>query len=147
MATTMSFTAQILRGLGASERLLGISSILHMVSAVGTSYAASSGLAAYCLLVPVCGSIPVILTLQLIPGMASGFLFSVLTAKAMEEVPGEKKSTAMGFYQAVYAIGMTVFPVITGNVSGSAGLPAAYGLLGAAALCCVLAAAIRPRVQ
>lgn len=164
MATTMSFTAQILRGLGASERLLGISSILYMVSAVGTSYAASSGLsekkssrfwitgifaglAAYCLLVPACGSIPVILTLQLIPGMASGFLFSILTAKAMEEVPGEKKSTAMGFYQAVYAIGMTVFPVITGNVSGSAGLPAAYGLLGAAALCCVLAAAIRPRVQ
>jgi len=158
MATTMSFTAQVLRGLGASESLLGTSSILYMVSAVVSSYAASSGwaekrsrrfwisfifagLSAYCLLVPACRSISVILGLQLIPGLASGLLFSILTASAMTEVPAGKKSTAMGFYQAVYAVGMTVFPVLTGNVLESAGLMAAYGLLGSFAMLCVMAAA------
>lgn len=157
MATTMSFTAQILRGLGASERFLGISSIVYMISAVSASYGASLGLAekkssrfwiasvftgvaVYCLLVPTCGRISVILCLQLIPGLASGLLFSILTAGAMEEVPEEKKSTAMGFYQAVYAIGMTVLPVITGNVSEGAGFSAAYVLLGGLAVLCVPAA-------
>lgn len=158
MATTMAFTAQILKDLGASESLLGISSILYMISAVLSSYAASCsfvekrssrfwlsvifcGLALYCVSVPVCGSILVILCLQIIPGLASGFLFSILTAKAMTEVPAEKKSTAMGFYQAVYAIGMTVFPMMTGNVSGSAGLPAAYCILGGISVLCVAASA------
>lgn len=164
MATTMSFTAQILKDIGASEGLLGISSILYMISAVVSSYASScsfvekrrsrfwistifGGLAIYCILVPICGSIPVILGLQIIPGLASGFLFSILTAKAMTEVPEEKKSTAMGMYQAVYAIGMTVFPILTGNISGTAGLPAAYFALGGISALSVLVALVSPRLS
>ena len=34
----------------------------------------------------------------------------------MEGVPKEKKSTAMGFYQAVYGIGITLGPVLMGAV-------------------------------
>lgn len=158
MATTMSFTAQILRGLGASDSLLGASSILYMASAVVSSHVVSTGLterkssrfwissifaglAVYCLLVPVCRSIPVILALQFIPGLASGLLFSILTARAMTRVPAGKKSTAMGFYQAVYAVGMTVFPVLTGNILESTGHIAAYCLLGGFSMLCALTAA------
>ena len=34
----------------------------------------------------------------------------------MKYVPQESKSTAMGFFQAVYALGMTLFPMICGNI-------------------------------
>ena len=38
--------------------------------------------------------------------------FSYLTSEATQE----SKSTAMGFFQAVYALGMTLFPMICGNI-------------------------------
>ena len=58
----------------------------------------------------------------------------------MSEVPAEKKSTAMGFFQAVYAVGMSVFPVLTGNIAEIGGMIASYRLMGVFALICVLAA-------
>ncbi|MFR0987276.1 MAG: MFS transporter, partial [Frisingicoccus sp.] len=135
----------------------GLSSIIYMISSVVSSFVASlkwiekkssrfwiatifTGLAAYCFLVPSVGYIPLILLLQLIPGLASGFLFSILTTKAMSEVPAEKKSTAMGFFQAVYAVGMSVFPILTGNIAEIGGMIASYRLMGVFALICVLAA-------
>ena len=156
MATTMSFTTQILKNLGAQESILGLSSIIYMISSVVSSFVASlkwiekkssrfwiatifTGLSAYCFLVPSVGYIPLILLLQLIPGLASGFLFSILTTKAMSEVPAEKKSTAMGFFQAVYAVGMSVFPILTGNIAEIGGMIASYRLMGVFALICVLA--------
>ena len=34
----------------------------------------------------------------------------------MKYVPQESKSTAMGFFQAVYALGMSAFPMICGSI-------------------------------
>lgn len=156
MATTMSFTTQILRDLGAGKQILGYSSIIYMISSVLTSRFSASdlcrkrsnrfwtsmvfaGLALYCIVVPLSKSIPQIMVLQLIPGLASGLLFSILTTEAMEEVPTDKKSTAMGFYQAVYALGMTLFPMLTGNINEIAGMASAYFILGAFSVACVIA--------
>lgn len=153
MATTMSFTTQILKNLGAGKQILGYSSIIYMIFSVVSSYFSSSdysrrrssrfwmglifaGLALYCIFVPTVESIAVIMILQIIPGWASGLLFSILTAEAMTQVPAEKKSTAMGFFQAVYALGMTFFPIITGKVSESAGMRTAYYMLGLLAFGC-----------
>ena len=36
----------------------------------------------------------------------------------MQNVPLEKKSTAMGYFQAIYAIGMTFIPIFTGMIAG-----------------------------
>lgn len=35
----------------------------------------------------------------------------------MKNVPIEKRSTAMGYYQAIYAVGMTIVPMIAGNIA------------------------------
>lgn len=146
LTTAMSFTNQILKDCGASDSLVGISSIIYMVSAVGFSAMASSKLcekhgpkfwipavlavlAVYCILVPASGSIPVILALQVLPGMATGILFSYATSEAMKGVPEEKRSTAMGFFQAVYAIGMTAFPLFTGSIVSAGGMEAGYLVL------------------
>ena len=150
LTTTMSFTNQILKNCGATDGIVGISSIIYMISSVFFAGCASSGIcgkkgprfwiptvllvvAAYCTLVPVAGSIPLILLLQILPGMSTGILFSYATSEAVQGVPAEKKSTAMGFFQAVYAIGMTTFPTITGKIIGGSGMWTGYLVLAAVA--------------
>lgn len=159
LTTAMSFTNQILKDCGASDGTVGIASIVYMISAVCFSALASStfcekrgprfwipavlgGLMIYCILVPAVGSVPVILALQLLPGMATGILFSYATSEAMKDVPKEKKSTAMGFFQAVYAVGMTTFPVFTGSIVSAAGMQAGYRLLAGIAAAGIVIAKI-----
>ena len=71
----------------------------------------------YCVLVPLTGSRMLIFLLQAFPGMSTGILLSYLTSESMKEVPEDKKSTAMGFFQAVYAVGMTGFPAAAGALT------------------------------
>lgn len=150
MSTAMSFTAQILKNRGASAFVIGLSSIIYMLSAVLTSAFSSSrravklgagvlvplvfsALGLYCVLIPLTPYIPLLLALQLLPGMATGILFSNLTSEAMKGIPAKIKSTAMGFYQAVYALGMTLFPMLTGRLIAGYSYLSAYILLALAA--------------
>lgn len=159
LTTTMSFTNQILKDCGASDGLVGISSIIYMVSAVCFSALASSKfcgrrgprfwipavlavLAVYCILVPAVGRVPVILVLQVLPGMATGILFSYATSEAMQGIPKEKKSTAMGFFQAVYAIGMTTFPMFTGSIVSAGGMESGYLVLAGIAILGIIIAKV-----
>ena len=156
MTTTMSFTTQIIKNLGANSIFIGLSSIIYMLSAVCFAKMASSDLcmklgvrtcitvtflttALYCVLVPQCSSVYMIFVLQILPGMATGILFSYLTSEAMKYVPQESKSTAMGFFQAVYALGMTLFPMICGNIVSHFSMLYAYLFL---AVICLIAASI-----
>ncbi len=151
MSTTMSFTTQILKNLGASSILIGLSSIIYMLSAVGFSGLASFSwfskkgpaflipvvftlLAIYCFLIPTIRPVPILLFLQILPGLATGILFSYLTSEAMKGIAPDVKSTAMGFYQAVYAIGMTLVPVFTGNFVHMFSMKSAYFILAGLAL-------------
>lgn len=155
MATTMSFTNQVLKGLGASDGVVGMASIVFMISSVSCAALAGSqfiirmgakrivpfgfcAVAAYCLLVPVVGSVPAVVALQALPGLSTGLLLSALTSQAMVEVPKHQKSTANGFYQAVYSLGMTLFPIFTGNISAASGMTTAYFVLAGIALLAVL---------
>lgn len=146
MSTTMSFTTQILKDLDAASLIVGLSSILYMVSAVLSAGFASSKfciksgpklwifivfslISIYCVIVPTTSSILVIFLLQIVPGMSTGILFSYLTSEAMKEVPQYKKSTAMGFFQAVYAIGMSIFPMIVGKIASATSIKNGYFVL------------------
>ena len=152
MSTTMSFTNQIMKDLGGSTLVIGISSIIYMLSAVIFAKFASSDFSSkigpkkwipaiftttmlYCVFVPQCTQIYQLCLLQVLPGMSTGILFSYLTSEAMKYVPLEKKSTAMGFFQAIYALGMTVFPMICGSILESYSMSYAYYFL--AVICIV----------
>ncbi|MGX9754687.1 MFS transporter [Clostridioides difficile] len=134
MSTTMSFTTQILKELGSSSTIIGLSSIFYMVCAVVSSGFASTKfctkhgpkfwipsvfllISVYCFLVPTVKSINIIFMLQSLPGISTGILLSYLTSESMKNVPKYQKSTAMGFFQAVYAIGMSIFPMLVGKIS------------------------------
>ncbi|MDD3347637.1 MFS transporter [Oscillibacter sp.] len=146
MSTTMSFTTQIVRNLGASTAMVGVSSIVYMIAAVSSARFAASkfctrlgprfwipaifgAMAVYCVLVPNIGSIPGICALQLIPGLATGIQYTFLTSEAMQQIEPKKKSTAMGCYQAIYALGMTTFPVLCGQAAERTSMGTAYHLM------------------
>ncbi len=47
--------------------------------------------------------------IQIVAGLSTGILFSYCTAEAMRDVSPQKKSTAMGYHQAIYAEGAVAF--------------------------------------
>lgn len=151
MSTTMSFTNQLIKEQGATDFQVGLSSITYMLSAVifsriGSDISLNSQrrkwltftsfglLALYCFTVPLVNALPFFYLLQLIPGVGTGILFSLLTSEAMEGIELNKKSSAMGFFQAIYAIGMTLFPVIVGAINNAMNLKIAYWVLAGTSL-------------
>ena len=58
----------------------------------------------------------------------------IFSKKWLGEEPKEKKSTAMGFFQAVYAIGMTTFPMFTGSIVSAGGMESGYLVLAGIAI-------------
>lgn len=146
MSTTMSFTNQIMSNLGANATMIGISSMVYMLSSVLFAKLGASKwinklsistwiivsfilLALYCLLIPKVTSSYMILLLQVIPGMGTGILFSFLTFEAIADIPAYARSAAMGLFQAIYAVGMTLFPIMVGYVSLQFSMFQAYFIL------------------
>ena len=151
MATCMSFTIQTAKELGARSWQVGVTSIVYIVLAVCFSYLSSRKLfvqighrrivpaglllqALYCVLVPNAGSVYQIYLCQILAAAAMGFLFTSLTSESVRGIPLRFYSTAMGIFQAVYAIGMTLFPIIAGKIRGYEGNAAAYYFMA----CCLV---------
>lgn len=146
MATAMSFTTAVLKEMGASGFLIGLNSIFYIGGTTLGAYYSSFklaeklapkswisicflSLAFYCAVLVYLPNIFWIGVVQLVAGIATGILTSYCTSEAMQEVPLEKKSTAMGFYQSIYAIGMTLVPVFTGNIVGRWNIAAGFWFL------------------
>ncbi|MBR3304521.1 MAG: MFS transporter [Christensenellaceae bacterium] len=132
-STQSSFTSQVAKELGAGDRLLGALSILTMASAfLGSSllrskpmrslglstviYICLSVFAAYCVAVGTAKSVVTVFIAQFFGAMANSMLGSAFMSSAIEGCPQYCKSAAMGMYQAIYGIGMTVGPVIMGQM-------------------------------
>ncbi|SEO88166.1 Predicted arabinose efflux permease, MFS family [Amphibacillus marinus] len=159
LTTTMSFTTQILKDLGATSLAVGLASTIYMIAAVLFSAFASAKfggqkrpriwiplvlivVSLYCFFVPRVNAIWLIFILQILPGMSTGILFSFATSEAMKGIPDEKKSTAMGFYQAFYALGMSLFPMFTGYAVTHYSIVVGYTILAGIALVGCLAVTI-----
>ena len=157
MATSMSFTMQVAYNLNANAWQIGLLSIIFIVSAVIASYFASSefaqrqgakfwipaimfALAVYCFAVPNITVVNILIAVQILSGISSGVLFSFCTTEALRNVPMEKRSTAMGYFQAIYAVGMTLMPIIAGFMSQNYGLTTAFYSEGVTALVGTVAA-------
>ncbi|MDD5018552.1 MAG: MFS transporter [Eubacteriales bacterium] len=145
-ATTLTFTIQLAKNLGANGLEVGLSSIAYITMSflsslfISTKFAVKYGskiwipammllLAIYCAAAPNCPSIGFIYAVQALAGISNGILFSCYPAEAMQNVPPEKKSTAMGFFQAVYAIGITLMPIMAGVVADVSDINAAFYMM------------------
>lgn len=71
---------------------------------------------------------------QALLGYFRGLLLSLLMGFSIAEVAGDKKVAAMGFFQAVYGIGMTAGPFLFGLVGDNIGLTAGFIFTGAVSL-------------
>ena len=75
--------------------------------------------------------------IQGLNGFSLGILFPLFLGMAVESIPLEKRATAMGAYQAIYALGMFAGPFIAGVLNSYLGISAGFyfsGLLGAIAV-------------
>ena len=149
--TAMAFTTNYLKELGASADFIGYSSVFYMFIAVASAYFASTKLseyfgprffipvvfvltAIYCIWIPFTENIYLIFSLQAFPGLSTGILLSYLTSESMIEVPVEKSSTAMGLFQSVYSIGLSIFPIISGALISQFNICVSYGFLSTTAI-------------
>jgi MFS family permease len=153
--TVNGFTPIYAVRLGASPEVLGI---LAMVSLVPYALAPIFGdavlvlrfrerhvvalgflvVAATTLAIPAIHSIPLLMLSQAIGGVGRGLVFPILMSSTIEAVAPGERATAMGFFQATYALGMTAGPWVAGWLVTSLGLGGVFvmtaGLMGLAAV-------------
>nr|WP_122011950.1 MFS transporter [Maliibacterium massiliense] len=74
--------------------------------------------AAYCVAVPHIHDIYVFYIAQFFFGAARGLSTSILMAQAIADIAPAQRGTAMGFFQAIYGVGMTLGPQLVGIFGG-----------------------------
>ena len=151
MATTMSFTSQVIKEINAPSYAEGLSSIIYMCSAVlfarltSSKYIAKFSdrsilivsyilLALYCFTIPLAKQVYLIYLLQIIPGVGTGILFAILNSTAISNVPQKSLSTATGVFQSIYALGMTLFPIFAGQLRAKYSMNISFIVMGIWAL-------------
>jgi len=133
-ATVYGFTPVIAQAIGATEKQLGLLTSLSTLP--GIPAAALSGVffakrfssrrtvqfgffiySISLLFIPFTKNLNVLFLTQIIGGFANGIVFPLLMTGSVNEIPDDKKGSAMGFFQAVYGLGMLAGPFITGLFS------------------------------
>ena len=141
-ATVFGFVPNYAVGLGASKMQLGLLTMLGTLASACAILVSSRFLAPrigprrtvmapYLLFggstvaIPAIDSIGNLILSQVAAGIGRGTAYSILMALAIARLPDSEKATAMGFFQAVYAIGMAAGPLVTGLIGEQMG----YGTL------------------
>ncbi|HHT27700.1 MAG TPA: MFS transporter [Firmicutes bacterium] len=151
---TPSFATDVL---GATKSQLGL---LTLVSTIPTAIASLLGgtwltkhlpekllviggfilAGAAALIIPMTSSMPILYVTQVIGGVGRGILFPVLMARSIQTVAPERKATAMGFFQSIYALGMTVGPAVSGILGQIWGIQSVFISAGCIGLIAALLA-------
>jgi len=153
-ATVYGFTPIVARAVNATDFEIGLMATLSVLPRIAS--AALSGLylakiwgetktvslgfllmAFSSVLVPYVQTVEQLYLLQIVGGFGQGLILPMLMALSIKSVPHAFRSTAMGVFQAVYAIGMFLGPVIVGfiidntNIMTGFWVTALFGLFGA----------------
>lgn len=84
--------------------------------------------ALFTLIIPWTESKPLLCIIQSVNGFGLGLVFPLMLGMSIETVPVEKRATAMGAYQALYAVGIFWGPFFAGILNSSYGLQAGFYL-------------------
>ncbi|MHB9034099.1 MAG: MFS transporter [Anaerolineae bacterium] len=79
-------------------------------------------------------SLALLLVLQLLIGLSQGISAPLLMGMSIKQVLEEKRTTAMGIHQSIYAFGMFAGPAISGVLSKGMGIRLTLEVTGAAVL-------------
>jgi len=156
-STVFSFTPLLATELGAESFHLNLYNILFILPQIffatlsgtvirdkfGEKATLTAGFALVtlsCIMIPFLNHYVQLFPIMLLSGIGTSMSFPLLMGIAIKDVEIAYKSSAMGFYQSVYAVGMTIGPILIGMVSGHFGLTAGFmtvasiGLLALAAV-------------
>jgi len=138
-ATIFGFTPVAARRIGASGFQLGLLATLATLPVVfssamsGTLFTDKLGergtiavgflvIAFSAFVIPFVKSVPLLYVTQVIGGFGRGMVFPILMGLSIKRVSQEGRATAMGFFQAIYGLGMFIGPTLFGSLSDWAGL-------------------------
>lgn len=133
MTTIMSFSNEAALRIGGSSYEMGLMTIVFILFNVISSYYSgkppftriSQGflvssalfmLAAYCFLSVMVTHIYLLIIIQVFLGWSFGFVFTIATSEAIVGIEHYRRSSAIGLFQALLAIGMTTVPIIAGRI-------------------------------
>lgn len=154
-ATVFGFTPVAAKNIGAGSFELGLLTTLSTLPGIfasalsGAYFARKYGertvilwgfllTASACLVIPFVPSMSLLYLSQIAGGFGRGLVFPLLMGLSIKAVEEGKRATAMGFFQAIYGLGMFIGPVLVGYLSDAASLAWGFvavslmGFLGAA---------------
>jgi MFS family permease len=84
------------------------------------------GTALFSIVIPFISNLYLLCITQVFNGFAQGMLIPLLMGMAIQQIPDNKRATAMGFFQAIYALGIFFGPFISGIFSEKAGFESVF---------------------
>ncbi len=84
--------------------------------------------------VPFIGLLPILAMSQMLTGLAAGAAFLVLMGLSIRDVPQAERATSMGIFQATYALGMFLGPILAGRIADFFGLNSVFFFTSAVCL-------------
>ena len=81
-------------------------------------------------LLPLVHSLPLLFVSQFIAGIGIGLQLTLLMSLCTQTIDPGRKASAMGFFQAVYGIGMVIGPVLIGLLADNFGLGTGFVIIG-----------------
>ena len=161
-ATTFGFVPNYAVGIGATKTQLGILSMVFTLSSsvvallsgamiaplLGNRLTVCTGyltIAASTVAIPYLETVEALYASQIMAGFGRGASYPILMALAIARLPDSEKATGMGFFQAVYAIGMFAGPSVSGLIGGWLGYAGLFLSTGAVAGVTALVALRLPR--
>lgn len=156
-ATVYGFTPIIAEALGANSAQIGLLSTLSILPGIpagalsGSFFAKKFGerrtlimgyiiVSLSCLVIPIINSFTVLVATQVIGGFGKGVTIPLLMGLCIKNVSENKRGSAMGFFQAIYGLGMFAGPVVVGFISDISTLNTAFvvtAIVGIIAACMV----------
>lgn len=148
------FTPLVAKNLGMDDSQLGLLTFLYSLPGIVSAMLIRTNLFKKIGLMKVLEFSSVLMALSLVPivythsswviyaaqfalGFGRGISYSILLLLVVKSVPEGKKTTATGFFQAIYALGMFLGPFLTGLISQDAFFAPAYLIMS---LICIVAA-------
>lgn len=146
-ATTFGFIPLYADGLGASKSALGVIGVIALLpytlaslvnhriaSRLGENRALFAGIlvmAMMAFVVPLIRNLLILAITQGISGIGRGMTYPLLMGLSIRQIPVQDRATAMGVFQATYAIGMFLGPMTCGALADVFGLSGAFVVAGA----------------
>jgi MFS family permease len=150
-ATMYGFTPIYAEGIGADAAQLSLLTFWSTLPMAAAALASGSGLASRlgtkrivtagfvlgalaAAVVPFAKTLPQLYITQAIGSLGRGAVFPLVMGMSIQTVSEEKRATAMGFFQAIYSLGMFGGPIIVGIIGDISGLAGGFLSTGAVGL-------------